>query len=139
MSGDIYEFAERRNVDALAGEVGDYSESCNWTVEDQPIGFSDNVGATLVLRYDYEGTEISHTHFAIERLLDSGISDEDEVTEFEVVLDDGGGMLLFEADHGFDSSGVHIGGECCQVRPTFLEGNSVPSNEERGASGGGSR
>ena len=62
-------------------------------------------------------------------LLDSGVSDEDEVAEFEVVLDDGGGMLLFETDRGFDSNGVDVGGECCQVRPTFLEGDSAPSNK----------
>ena len=68
-------------------------------------------------------------HFAIERLLDSSISDEDEVTEFEVVLDDGGGMLLFKMDHGLDSSSVDIGGECCQVRLTFLQGDSAPSNQ----------
>ena len=68
-------------------------------------------------------------HFVIERLLNGGISDEDEVTEFEVVLDDGGDMLLFKTDHNFDLNGVHIGGECCQVRPTFLQGNSAPSNE----------
>ena len=63
------------------------------------------------------------------RLLDSGISDEDEVTEFEVVLDDGGGMLLFEMDHSFDLSSVHVGGECCEVRPMFLEGDSALSNK----------
>ena len=68
-------------------------------------------------------------HFAIERLLDGGISDEDEVAEFEVILDDGGGMLLFETDHSFDSSSVHIRGECCQMRPTFLQGNGMPSNK----------
>ena len=38
----------------------------------------------------------------IEGLLDSGISDEDEVAKFEVILDNGGGMLLFEMDRGFD-------------------------------------
>ena len=78
-------------------------------------------------------------HFAIERLLNSGISDEDEVAKFEVILDNGGGMLLFEMDRSFDPSGVHIRGECCEVRTTFLEGDSVPSNKERGVSGGGSR
>ena len=67
---------------------------------------------------------ISCTHFAIERLLDGSISDEDEV-----ILDDCGGMLLFEMDFGFDSSGIHIGGECCQVRLMFLQGNSMPSNK----------
>ena len=81
------------------------------------------------MRYDYERTEISRTHFAIERFLDSGISDEDEVAKFEVILDDGGGMLLFETDHGFDLSSVDVGGECCQVRPTFLKGDSMLSNE----------
>ena len=81
------------------------------------------------MRYDDERTEISHTHFAIERLLDSSISDEDKVTEFEVVVDDGGGMLLFKTDCGFDSSSVDIGGKCCQVRPTLLQGDSAPSNE----------
>ena len=40
----------------------------------------------------------------IERLLNGSISDEDEVTEFEVIFDDGGSMLLFETDHGFDLS-----------------------------------
>ena len=65
----------------------------------------------------------------IERFLDSGISDEDEVAECEVVLDDGGGMLLFETDRGFDSSSVDVRGKCCQVRPTFLQGDSAPSNE----------
>ena len=69
------------------------------------------------------------SHFVIERFLNSSISDEDKVTEVEVILDDGGSMLLFETDGGFDSSGVDIGGECCQVRPTFLQGNSTPSNE----------
>ena len=101
--------------------------------------FGDDVGATLVLQYDDEQTKISCTHFVIERLLDGGISDEDEVAEFEVVLDDGGGMLLFKMDGGFDSSGIHIGGECCEVRLTFLQGDSAPSNKERGASGRGSR
>ena len=71
-------------------------------------------------------------HFAIERFLDSGISDEDEVAEFEVVLDNGGSMLLFETDRGFDLSGVHVRGECCQVRLMFLEHDSVPSNEVGG-------
>ena len=113
----------------LVGEVGDDLKCCNWTVEDGPIEFSDDVGATLVLRYHYERTEVSCTHFAIERFLDSGISDEDEVAECEVVLDDGGGMLLFESDRGLDLSGVDIGGKCCQVRPMFLKSDSTPSNE----------
>ena len=60
----------------------------------------------------------------IERLLNGSISDENEVAEFEVILDDGGGMLLFEMGRG-----VHIRGECCKVRPTFLQGNSAPSNK----------
>ena len=68
-------------------------------------------------------------HFAIERLLDSGISDEDEVAECEVVLDDGGGMLLFESDRGLDLSSVDVRGKCCQVRLMFLKGNSMLSNE----------
>ena len=38
-------------------------------------------------------------------------------------------MLLFETDRGFDSSGVDVGGECCQVRPAFLKSDSTPSNE----------
>ena len=54
-------------------------------------------------------------HFAIERLLNGGISDQDKVTEFEVELDYGGGMLLFEMDCGFDLSGINIRGECCQM------------------------
>ena len=66
----------------------------------------------------------------IERLLDGGISHEDEVTEFEVILDDGGGgMLLFEMDCGFNSSGVHIRGKCCQIGLPFLQGDSMLSNE----------
>ena len=113
----------------LAGEVGDDSECCNWTVEDGPIKFGNNVGTTLVLRYDYEQTEVSRTHFAIERFFDSGISDEDEVAECEVVLDDGGGMLLFESDRGLDLSSVDVRGKCCQVRLMFLQGDSAPSNE----------
>ena len=84
------------------------------------------------MRYDDDGTEIPCTHFVIKGLLDSGVSDEDEVTKLEVVLDDGGGMLLFKTDCSSDSSGVDIGGECCQVRPTFLEGDSVLSNEVGG-------
>ena len=76
------------------------------------------------MRYDNEQTEIFRTHFAVERLLDGGISDDNEVAEFEVILEDGGGMLLFKMDHG-----VHIGGECCQVRLTFLQGDSTPSNK----------
>ena len=67
----------------------------------------------------------------IQRLLDGGISDQDEVTEFEVVLDDGGGMLLFETDCGVD-----IGGKCCQVGPMFLQGNSMLSNEVCGGKRG---
>ena len=132
MSGDIYEFVERRNVDVLMGEIWDDSECCDWMVKDGPIEFSDDVGATLVLRYDYERTEVSRTHFVIERFLNSGISDEDEVANCEVILDDGGGMLLFETDRSFDSSGILVGGECCQVRPTFLQGNSALSNEVGG-------
>ena len=65
----------------------------------------------------------------IEKLLDGSISDQDKVAEFEVVLDDGGGMLLFEMDRCFDSSGIHVGGKCCQVRPMFLQGDSALSNE----------
>ena len=113
----------------LMGEIWDDSECCNWTVEDRAIEHGDDVGATLVLRYDYEQTEVSCTHFAIEGFLDSGISDEDEVADCEVILDDGGGMLLFEMDGGFDLSSVDVGGECCQVRPTFLQGDSATSNQ----------
>ena len=68
-------------------------------------------------------------HFAIERFLDSGISDEHKVAECEVVLDNGGSMLLFKTDGSFDSCSVDIRGEGCQVRPMFLEGDSMPSNE----------
>ena len=92
----------------LVGEVGDYLECCNWMVEDQPVEFGDDVGTTLVLRYDNEQTEISCTHFVIERLLDSSIFDEDKVAKFEVVVDNGGGMLLLETDRGSDLSSVHI-------------------------------
>ena len=113
----------------LTGEIWDDSECCDWTVEDRAIELGDDVGTTLVLQYDYERTEVSRTHFAIEGLLDSGISDEDEVAECEVILDDGSSMLLFETDRGFDSSGVDVGGEHCQVRPPFLQGDSMPSNE----------
>ena len=113
----------------LTGEIWDDSESSDWMVEDRAVKLRDDVGATLVLRYDNERTEISCTHFAIERLLDSGVSDEDEVAECEVILDDGGGMLLFETDRGFDSSSVDVGGECCQVRPAFLKSDSTLSNE----------
>ena len=92
------------------------------------------------MRYDDEGTKISCTHFAIERLLNSGISDEDKVAEFEVVVDDGGSMLLFEMDCGFDPCGVHVGGECCKVRPMFLVGDSAPSKKVgRGKRGVGQR
>ena len=38
-------------------------------------------------------------------------------------------MLLFETDHDFDLSGVNIRGECCQVGPMFLQGDSAPSNQ----------
>ena len=129
MIGDVYQLVERRNFHALAGEVWDDSECCDWTVKDQAIELRDDVCTTLVLQYDNKKTKISHTHFAIERLLDGSISDQDKVAEFEVVLDDGGGMLLFEMNHCFDLSGIHVRGECCQVRPTFLQGDSVPSNE----------
>ena len=97
--------------------------------QDRAIKLGDDLGATFVLQYDYERTKVSRTHFAIEGLLDSGISDEDEVAECEVILDDGSGMLLVETDRGFDSSGVDVRGECCQVRPTFLQGDCAPSNE----------
>ena len=113
----------------LTGEIWDDSECSDWMVEDQAVKLRDDVGATFVLRYDYKRTEVSRTHFAIERLLDSGISDEYEVTECEVVLDDGSGMLLFEMDRGFNLSSADVGGECCQVRPTFLKSDSTPSNE----------
>ena len=75
-------------------------------------------------------------HFAIERLLDGGISDQDKVAEFEVILDDCGSMLLFETNCSFDLCGAYIGGECCQVRPTFLQGNSALSNKVSGGKGG---
>ena len=113
----------------LTGEIWDDSECSDWTVEDRAIKLGDNVGATFVLQYDYEQTKVSRMHFAIEGLLNSGISDEDEVAECEVILDDGSGMLLFKTDCGFASSGVDVGGECCQVRTTFLQGDSAPSNE----------
>ena len=113
----------------LTGEIWDDSECSDWTIEDRAVELGDDVGATFVLRYDYERTEISRTHFAIERLFDSGISDEDEVAKFEVVLDDHGGMLLFETDCSLDSSGIDVGGECCQVRLAFLQGDSMLSNQ----------
>ena len=120
MSRDIYEFIEQRNVDALVGEVRDDSECCNWMVENQPVEFGNDVGATLVLRYDNDGTEIPRMHFAVERFFDSGISDEDEVAELEVVLDNGGSMLLFETDHGFDSGGDEPPHQICSYTLLFL-------------------
>ena len=113
----------------LTGEIWDDPECSDWMVEDRAIKLRDDVGTTFVLRYDYERTEVSHTHFAIEGLLNSGISDEDEVAECEVVLNDGSSMLLFETDCGFDSSGVDVRGKCCQVRLMFLEGDSALSNQ----------
>ena len=98
-------------------------------VKDRAVKLRDDVSATLVLRYDDKGTEIPCTHFAIERLLDSGISDEDKVATVEVVVDDDGGMLLFKTNCGFDLSGVDVRGKCCQMRPTFLKGDSTLSNE----------
>ena len=68
-------------------------------------------------------------HFAIERLFDGSIPDQYEVTKFEVVFDDGGGMLLFETDCSFDLCGIYIRGKHCQVWPTFLQSNSSPSNQ----------
>ena len=124
----------------VAGELWNDSECCNWTVEDQAIEFGDDVCATLVLQYDDEQTKISCMHFMIERLLNGGIADEDEVTEFEVILDDDGGMLLFEMDHSFDSSSIDIRGKCCQVRLTFLTSDGTPSNQvSQGNRGGGRR
>ena len=49
VSGDIYEFVERRNVDVLTGEIWDDSECCDWTVEDRAVELGDDVGTTLVL------------------------------------------------------------------------------------------
>ena len=68
-------------------------------------------------------------HFVIERLLDSSISDQDKVTEFEVILDDGGSMLLFKMDHCFDPCSIYIRSEHCQVGLMFLQGNSAPRNK----------
>ena len=65
----------------------------------------------------------------IEGFLNSGISDEDKVAECEVIPENGGGMLLFELDRGLDPSGVDVRGKCCQVRPTFLQGDSTLSNQ----------
>ena len=48
-SRDIYEFIEGRNVDLLVGEVGDYSESCNWMVKYRAVEFRDDVSTALVL------------------------------------------------------------------------------------------
>ena len=58
---DIDEFVERRNVDVLTGKIWDDSECCNWTIKDRAVELGDDVGATLVLRYDYDGTEIPRT------------------------------------------------------------------------------
>ena len=139
-SGDIYKSVERRNVHVMAGKGGDYSEHCNWMVEDRPIEFGDDVGTTLVLQYDDEWTEISRMHFAIQGLLDGGISDEDKVAKLEVVHDDGGGMLLFKMDGGFDSSSVDVRGECCQVRLVILQGDGALSNKvSQGKRGVGGR
>ena len=113
----------------VVGKIWNDSECCDWMVKDQAIELGDNVCATLVLQYDNERTEISRTHFVIERLLNGGISEEDKVTKFEVILDGGGGMLLFKMDGSFDSNSVHIGGKCCEVRPTFLKGDGAPSNK----------
>ena len=68
----------------LTGEIWDGSECSDWTIEDRAVKLGDDVGTTLVLRYDDERTEISRTHFAIERLLDSGVSDEDEVVTVQL-------------------------------------------------------
>ena len=60
----------------LAGEVWDDLECCDWMVKDRAVELRDNVCTTLVLLYDDEWTKTSCMHFVIERLLDSGISDE---------------------------------------------------------------
>ena len=54
-------------------------------------------------------------HFVIERLLDDSIPDQDNVAEFEVLIDDGHCMLLFEADGGFGACSIYIGGKHHQV------------------------
>ena len=49
VSGDIYEFVERRNLYVLTGEVRDGSECSDRPVKDQAIKFRDDVCTTLVL------------------------------------------------------------------------------------------
>ena len=73
----------------LVGEVRNDSECSNRVVKDRAVEFRDNVCTTLVLQYDDEKTEISHTHFVIERLFNGGISDQDKAAESEVIFDDG--------------------------------------------------
>ena len=45
-------------------------------------------------------------------------------------------MFLFKMDCSFDPHGVYIRGECCQVGPMFLQGNSVLSNKVSGGKRG---
>ena len=90
----------------VAGKIWDDLECCDWMIKDQAVKLRDNVGTTLVLRYDDEQTEVSHTHFAIERLLNGGIADKDEVAGFEVIFDDGGSVTI-HITHGLFSFRSH--------------------------------
>ena len=129
VSRDINKFIKWWNCYVLVGKVGDDSECSNRAVENWAIKFRDDVCATPVLQYDDVQTEISCTHFVIERLFDGGISDQDEITELQVIFDDGGSMLLFETDCGFDPCSIYIRGKHCQVWLMFLQGDSSPSNQ----------
>jgi hypothetical protein len=46
------------------------SKCCNRAMKDRTIEFTEDVGASEVSCDDYERTEVSWTHFAIEGLLD---------------------------------------------------------------------
>ena len=138
VGGDIYKFIERRNVYVLAGEVRDDLECSNRAVKDWAVKFGDNVCTTLVLWYDNEWAKISCMHFPIERLFNGGISDQDEVTEVEAILDYGGSMLLFETDHSCDPCSIYVRGEHCQVWSIFSRVTAhwaMRAVEDRGALG----
>ena len=119
----------------MAGEVWNDSEGSNWPVEDRTIEFRNDVCTASVSGNDYQRAKVSRAHLAIERLLNGGVPNQNEVTECESKVHDSGRMLLFEAHGGLDTGSVYIGGKRGEVRPMLLKRNCSGHNQHGGGKG----
>ena len=71
---NINKFIQWQYVNALLSKVGNNAKGSNWVIKHQTVEFWNDICTAPISQYYYYWTDIPCTHFSVEWLLNSGVS-----------------------------------------------------------------